>query len=257
LERLKNRGLKYRSDVVLVLVGWNDLVYSSLPSWKPGLDLSQIERAYQTAGSTRGDRPRLRDIVYGHSRLAAVVRDARNAVWNRWRIEELIRSRQVDSGTPFNEEALSLYVRNLERILQLCAEDGARMALIRWPALVTPHLADDSTVHRRLVPIYSNFPLSTGEILRWHERYSDAQQEFAARHHDVLFVDARTTFERMTRAERLDAFTDLAHLTARGNEVVAETVLEALEKAEMPSATPKARQAAAAAGETAHRQRRR
>lgn len=231
LIRLKDRGFKYQPDLVLVLVGWNDLVFSTLPSWKPDIDLSDIEQAYLKRPS-EGERNKLwgqiRIPLYHYSYVARLIRQARNSVWNIRRIQRLIRQRQENSGLPFNEDALKLYVENLERIYQVTITNGVRMGLIIWPTILSPELLDDTDLHRRLVVIYSNFPLSTRELWVWYHRYVEAQRQFAARHPDIIVIDAAAAFADKGKEERLRLFPDLAHLTIEGNRMLAEVILQVL-----------------------------
>ncbi len=230
LVRLEDRGLKYEPELVLVLVGWNDLVYSSRPRWKPGLGLSDIEEAY--VGKPEEPQTELwatvRMPLYRYSYAARLVRQARNFVWNRNRIQALIEAHGHDSGLAFNERALDLYLQNLERIRRVARAAGARTGVVIWPTILTPNLLDDLDVHWRLLNTYANFPLSTRELWVWYTRYVNAQREFAARHGDVILIDAAGAFLDKKKSERLGLFPDLAHLTVAGNRLLAQAVEEAL-----------------------------
>lgn len=242
LVRLVDRGLKYQPDLVLVLVGWNDLVFSSVPSWTPAMDLTRFEQAF--AGTPAADDSRrgwrlIRHTAYRLSYVARLVRQARNSVYNARRIQALIAQRQVDSGVPFNDQALRMYLANLERIHEAITTRGARLGVIVWPTILSPELLDDAEVHQRLVPIYSNFPLSTGELWAWYDRYAGAQQRFAARHAGVILVDAQRRMQGIPREARLRVFADLAHLTVEGNRVLAQIALAGLAAAGIvPGAPP-------------------
>ena len=69
--------------------------------------------------------------------------------------------------------------------------------------------------------LYTNFPLSGAEILAWRERYFRTQESIG-----VPLIDAAGAFEKLSKAERLETFTDLAHLTAKGNRLLAEAVAQ-------------------------------
>jgi lysophospholipase L1-like esterase len=238
LVRLQDRGLKYQPDLVLVLSGWNDLLYSSLPSWVPGMDLSKIEQAYAIPAEPRertGLWGKIRSPFYQHSYLARLARQARNRAWNARRVQALVTERQIASGIPFNGRALDLYLENLERIERRTTEAGARLGLILWPTLLDPDQLDDSEVQCRLLFIYSNFPLSTREIWAWYVRYIDAQRDFLKKHPKTIPIDAAAAFTALSREQRLRMFVDLAHLTLEGNQRLADVVLQALvERGEAP-----------------------
>ncbi len=226
LERLKRRGLKFQPDVVVLLAGWNDLGYSSRKDWKPGMDLTQLEEAYvnESVRST----PRLRDLFYRYSRVAASIRDFRNVRWNARRIEDLLNRSKAPSGIVFNDAALRLYVENLEKILGACQEARARLAVVLFPALPTPALAGDTEVARKMLVFLENFPLSVPDFLDWQSRYLQAIRDFGAAHPEVTLVDAYGAFQKLNRSERIAAFTDQVHLTPRGNELLGTTVFESL-----------------------------
>jgi lysophospholipase L1-like esterase len=238
LVRLEDRGLKYQPDLILLLTGWNDLLFSSLPSWAPDIDLSKIEQAYARGSQTpekAGVWAKIRVPIYEHSYVARLARRARNRAWNARRIQALVTERQIPSGIPFNRRALDLYLENLERIERRTTEAGARLGLILWPTLLEPDLLEDSEVQRRLLVIYSNFPLSTREIWAWYVRYIDAQRDFLKRHPKTIPIDAAAAFAALSREQRLRMFLDLAHLTVEGNRRLADVVLQALvERGEAP-----------------------
>ena len=231
LVRLQDRGLKYNPDLVVVLVGWNDLIYSALPEWTPGIDLSKIERAHwkpREAQRREGLWRRIRLSVYRVSYIARLVRQARNRAWNARRVQALIRERQKPSGLAFNERALAIYVQTLEQIYRVTKSHGARMGLIVWPTILSPELLDDPDIHRRLVPIYTNFPLSTRELWEWYLRYIEAQRQFARAHPDIVLIDVAAAFADKGKEERLRMFPDLAHLTVEGNRALAEVIRDVL-----------------------------
>lgn len=233
LSRLKERGLKYKPDIVLVLVGWNDLLYSSLTMWRPHTDAAQIEKA-RSEGYREGWgyrlRARLRAPMYRASFVARLLSKGVNAMRDARLRKTLIEKHEVDSGLKFNEDALALYVKNLEEIYRAVRQAGARMALITWPTIIGPGLLEDRDIERRLTPIQSSCPLSARELWSWYTRYEDAQREFGIAHSDIIFVDAASAFLEKDKQERLSSFLDLAHLTPRGNRELAELIMQELRK---------------------------
>jgi lysophospholipase L1-like esterase len=229
--RLANRGLKYDPDLVLVFVGWNDLAYSSLPHWKPGMDLTSLQSPSSTDSTEPNGRPssfwsRLRQSLYHASYVARLVRQARNNLRNRTVEAQL--TRRKDSGLPFNEAALKLYLENLETMYRACSANKVRMGLVLWPTLLSPELLDDEEVKKKLRFSFSIFPLSARDTWAWYQRYIEAQRDFAARHQDVLLVDAPAAFVEKSKPARLALFTDLGHLTPEGNQRLADACRRAL-----------------------------
>ena len=233
LQRLGNRGLKYQPDLVLVLVGANDLLFSSLPYWGPKINLSDIEQAYLKPVANAGSSTFwsiIRLSVYRYSYFARLVRQARNNIWNNSRIHNLIKEHQKNNGLEFNKSALDLYIHNLEKIYNTTKENGVRMGLVIWPVLPSAELINDPDINWRLRDIYSNFPLSNLQLWDWYIRYLDAQRQFALRHLDIISIDAAAAFEDKDKKQRLRLFVDMCHLTVEGNRLLAEVILNKLIK---------------------------
>jgi hypothetical protein len=230
--RAEDRGLKYRPDLLLVLVGWNDLAYSSLSRWVPGTDLTRILEPSATEGKSvalRGWWPRLGDTLCRFSYVARLVRQASHNVRNR-KDRGQSSGRDRNSGVPFNEEALKLYVANLEDLHRLASTNGVRMGLVLWPTLLTPENFKDKTVVDKLRFSFSIFPLSAPELWNWYQHYIDAQRSFAERHPDVILIDPIPAFALRTGAKRQALFADLGHLTAEGNALLGDTVFGELQR---------------------------
>lgn len=235
LRRLRERGLKYEPDIVLVLVGWNDMLYSYLPFWSQDIDLSKIEKAWasrknEMPGHRKGLLSKIRMSAYRVSYIARLVRAMRNFIWNAWRDMKLIKQRSSESGMEFNEEALRLYISNLEEIHDVTKAGGARMALITWPTIINLELLSDRDINRRIMSIYYNFPSSIYDIWKWYLRYTAAQREFAASHPDIVLIDAAKVFGEKGKKERLALFFDLAHPNGDGNSELAEVILGELKE---------------------------
>jgi lysophospholipase L1-like esterase len=235
--RMERRGLKYRPDLVLLMVGWNDMLFSSLPIWTPDIDLTRIEAAWLRASPeipTPTWKERVAAGLYRVSYFARLVRSARNAWYNDRSTAQLVAQRQRPGNTPFNEAALRLYVADLERIRRAAADAGARVVLLTEPTILAPDLLTDPDIQRKLINHYYSFPLSTPEMWAWHSRYVEAQRQFAASHPDVVLIDAEAAFAHCDKETRLRYFIDLAHLTPEGNRALASVVLEALRRGALP-----------------------
>lgn len=231
LKRLEIRGLKYQPDLVLLLVGWNDMLYSALPNWSPEMNLSTIVEAYAKPSNNdvkKGFLNRIRISIYRNLYIARFIREVRNAIWNKWHILDNIQRHQLPSGINFNEKALELYRDNLEKIYKVTGINGIRLGLIVYPTILRNDLLDDPGIHRRLIKFYRFLPQSTGELFYGYGRYKDAQLQFADSHADVILIDAAKPFADKNKDERLILFEDLNHPTAQGCRILADTVLKTL-----------------------------
>jgi hypothetical protein len=229
--RLERRGLKYHPDMVIALVGWNDLAYSPLSTWQPGMVLTQIPQALAPpVEEKQTPLVKTRDVLSQYFYSIRLVRKVRGYFINGPQIRSLTEQRQHDTGRPFNEEALKLYRQNLERIYQLTTANGARLGLVVWPNLLKTQLLSDPDIYPLMLVTYLHVELSTRELWAWYGRYVDALRQFGAQHPDVVLIDAEAAFARKDKAERLRAFVDMGHLTVAGNhdlgEVVANTLVQ-------------------------------
>jgi len=229
--RLQDHGFKYAPDLVVVLVGWNDLLFASTPRWTPGIDLSSFDDAFATPPpvETANVWNWIRGPLYRRSYVARLVREGRNAVRNAWAIQKLIERHQQPSGVPFNDRALTEYANNLERIHSEIVSHDAQMAVVAWPLILSPDLIDDDDVHRRIVQTYTNFPLSTRELFDWYQRYLAVVRRLPQTHPDVVLVDAAAAFAPLDKPGRLAAFVDIVHLTVLGNQRLADTIGDSLQ----------------------------
>lgn len=231
LARLKRRVLKYQPDLVLVAVGLNDLLFSTLPYWRPDLDLSDIDQAYEgdlVQDNRTGLWAKIRIPLYRYSYIARLIREARNGIWNYWRIKNTIRQHQRDSNIEFNRKALELYLNNLEDIYNVIQASSAGMGIFLWATVLNAELINDSSIHRRLVPICNCYSLSTRELFDWNRRYIETVREFCEIHPDIIPIDVETAFKHQGRKERLKLFIDFFHLGVEGQRLLSEIILDKL-----------------------------
>jgi lysophospholipase L1-like esterase len=201
LERVKHRGLKYNPDVVIAMVGWNDLHTSSLADWEPNINFARIfagfNRPYETIA---------------HSRLLALFYVGLARLRQR-------RILQRSNPRPFNERALELYRSNLEAMREASNSHGAVFALVVWPTLanVTPPPAN---FERKFLP------LSVDEFRELYGRYTQAIRQFARDHPDTVLVDPTEAFNASPL--KSDLFLDKAHLSPEGNRLLALEIARVL-----------------------------
>lgn len=228
--RLLRHGLHYAPDVLVVIVGWNDLYFGSRPNWRPRITLADFHEAHGTAaGAAAGSAPlvearswkaQLREM----SALVDTLAEVRARYFLAREYDERIKSsRQRDCGNPFNEAALADYRRELGALLETATAQGLPLALVRFPTLVSDGAARPEVQDKMLI-YYRNSPLCHREYREWHARYLEAIDAFAAAHPALILIDAHQAFEALPQAEKEALFVDLAHLTPAGNRLLAEVV---------------------------------
>ncbi len=227
LARYKNRAMKYNPDLVLVLVGWNDMLISSLPHWSPAMEWSGINRSRQASHATEAvlsQKSTWKHIVYRYSGIARLARWVRNQWWNWNNEKKIISSHQKDSGIPLNQTALALYEANLQAIHDVIVSSGAKMTLITWPTILSEDSIRNQALQKKIVNIYYNFPLSGRELWEWYSVYHEAQINFCLKNQDVLLIDAAREFAAQPLDAQMSLFSDFGHLTAQGNQALAQVI---------------------------------
>lgn len=229
VQRLERRVLKYRPEMVLVHVGWNDLTFASLPTWKPRVTLSDLEKA-DTKQPQQIEKPSLKRRVanwaYNTSYAIDLIGSIRNTRGDEKRRDQVIRSRQSRSEVAFNQKALDIYSENLEKIYECISKSGARMVLLTSSTILAPGLFNDFEINKKLYIYFANFPLSAEESYEWLLKYNEARRSCARNHPDIILVDLFEAFSGYGREDRLRLFSDLAHLTNEGNDLMARFVQE-------------------------------
>lgn len=175
--------LKYKPDVAIVSVLWNDVLYSCVDNWMPDYLLTQ-----------------------------------QPAVWRqfllRWSGVYRARVIQKPSALPRsdfeNGKAREFYTRNLDEIVQVCKRAGVRVVLLR-PSVDEGHIPTDGMkIWHSTVPKYR-----FAGLLRDYEAAMDG----VARRNGVPVLQHRLA---AARPEQSALFLDPVHLTGAGNEILAE-----------------------------------
>lgn len=232
--QFKKLGVTYQPDLVLVMVGVNDLLYSSRADWKQRVTLKDLFQEKPVSSSLSPDTKKsfwyiLRRQILRYSYLCRLFRESFIRLKNNiWTMPRIILQHQQDSGKKFNEEALQFYLNNLEEIYVMIIHSGAKMGIITYPTILSSKLVADRDIYNRIAKLYLNFPLSIRELLNWFERYKEEQVKFASRHKDVILIDAAEEAKDLDKKERMSFFVDWVHLTPAGNHFLARKVFHTI-----------------------------
>ena len=212
LARLQTRGLKYQPDLVIVLVGWGDLLYGMEPRWYPTVSLTDVPdaRAGQTPWrAARRSVLRLSFVARLVHRLRTLRRPTRVEV-----------ARTAERRRAFNQAALENYVANMEKIRDVVTGSGATLAVVAFPTLLTRGLLEE--LQR------SDTGPTLGDYADAIDRYRTAIRSLANRHSGVILIDAAEAFAAKAPAEQERLFVDPVHLSPEGNELLADIVRASL-----------------------------
>lgn len=231
LARLQLRAIAYKPDLVIVDVGWNDLLFSSSPQWREGYSLANLVDDYAQPPPQKTGWEKIRHSLYDHVRLAQAVRNVRNIWWNRAYLEHILTQRSVASSTSFNDRALALYLKNLDAIHDLVQSSGAAMAVVMWPTLLTERNLASREVRDSMKTVLMNFPLGIPDYLSWHGRYMEALAQWAQRHPHTDLFDWNVPFkDELTFEARQKYFVDQAHFSKAGHQRLADYMAPLIEK---------------------------
>jgi len=232
LERLKTRGLKYQPDLVILVVGKNDLIFSTLSYWRPKINLADIESAYQKKNSCQRINffKRIRLFLYKYFYTFRLVRNLFNSLGDFLYRTKIILQHKNDSKIPFNQQALDLYLENLGNIYGILKENNIGMALVIWPTILEEDLLNSPLIHQKLFLLYQHFPLSAKELLMWNKRYILAQKEFFRIHSDIILIDGEEFFLKNYGKKRIKLFKDFVHMNKEGTKIIAKLIYDNLVK---------------------------
>jgi lysophospholipase L1-like esterase len=228
--RLLRHGLNYDPDLLIVLVGWNDLYFGSRPNWRSRITLADFHEARESPSAsaepeTLSWKARLRQA----SVLVDTVAQVRADYFLAKQFNDSIKaSRQTQCVSPFNEAALADYRRELESLVESARARGLPLAVVRFPTLVNDDAEATPEVQQKMLTYYQNSPLCHREYRQWHARYLAIIDAVAAAHPELILIDVHAAFEALPDAQKAALFVDLAHLTPEGNRLLAEVVAERL-----------------------------
>jgi lysophospholipase L1-like esterase len=192
-------------DVVIVYIGWNDLMKTDPYGQSGENTLSAFVRSIDTLWITRG----IRKAVFFYLRPslnppATGPESYRNT---------------FEGFTPRR------YQDNLDLILQSIVDDGAVPVLLTLPTVVRPNMtADDLKEAGVFFPYYPS-AYAVGDFLQLVEAYNDVIRD-AADTHGVPLIDIASDFSGLTPST--DYFYDTMHLSEKGRRSLAQKVAEYL-----------------------------
>jgi lysophospholipase L1-like esterase len=223
--RLCERGFALNPHLVIAVVGWNDLVLASRPDWHPRIDLSKINPNY---GAEPTWAQRIVESFLSSFALTSMCKKRYDVFRARCINAKLIRSHANASGLQENAAAVAIYEQEITTITQLCSERSIKLVLIASPCLVAEDNANRPEVVNKLCNYLYHSPLSAIEFAIWYNSYMEALRRVVALTPSVHLIEADLIFRQLPPERRYEMFTDLVHLTIKGNNLLASLVVEEL-----------------------------
>ena len=214
---LVHRVLPLEPDLCVFLVAHNAFFDSMRDAWDPG------------APPGPEAPPSFKDWLSGASRLVALLdarkraRSAREDNKLGW-YEAHRKDRHASSFTePKNDifRGVPYFKKCLKRLATLCKSEGCACAFMTQPALYKDRMRpEEEAALQGVVVDGQNLPTATIKLAL--DAYDEATRE-VCREEGALLIDAARKVPR-----DLTCFVDDVHLTSKGNEAVAASVLEAI-----------------------------
>jgi lysophospholipase L1-like esterase len=217
LARLKEELLRYRPDLVTIYIGWNDLMREnpeSVASTGRFTFVGELlEGSYLAKAYTKLLFVYLRPLLFKPITDPAINR------------QEL---RFYDRYVP------TRYRANLESMLAILKENEIAAILFTLPTVVSVEMTDEQLKKQNVFFPYYAGTFSIGKFLSLQKAYNDVIRQ-VGRKHDVPVVELDVAFDTQDKTK---LFWDTMHPSAKGNVLIAQTVLEKLRTSGFADSNP-------------------
>jgi lysophospholipase L1-like esterase len=205
LARLKNELLLYQPDMVIIYIGWNDLMKVNPDNMTPTGQYTWVakllERSYLVKGLSKLIFFYLRPIV-----VSPQIGDDRSG------------------QLAFEEFVPTSYKTNLTAMVDILRDRDIAALLVTRPTAVHPHMSQEDLASRNIFFPYYAGSYSVGKFLGLHGAYNRAIRSVAAER-DVSLVDLDEIFNRY---DKKNLFWDTMHPNEEGHVLVARALFEKL-----------------------------
>jgi lysophospholipase L1-like esterase len=209
LDRIRRELIRYRPRLVIIYVGWNDLMKTD-PS------------------SSASDRYRLLAQIMNESYLIKAYKklifmDLRPRV-----------SRPTFSTDPRDVHAYDTFVpadyrSNLQDIVRVLRDHDTKVMFATLPTVVRPEMTLDELQRSRVFFPYFVGAYDVSRFLSLHQAYNRTIREIASREH-VELVDLAAAFD--TLETKTEYFWDTMHPNAKGNALIAASLFRRVRELE-------------------------
>jgi len=207
LARLKDELLQYQPDLVTIYVGWNDLMKinpansSATDKHKPLWNLlnqSYLMKAYSK-------------LIFFHLR-PLVIKPKLDG--------------DIEGSHAFDTFVPSTFQANLEAMAATLKEHHVQALFVTLPVVVRLRMTQDDLDRNHVFFPYYAGAYSLEKFLSLHRSYNTVIKRVAARN-QIAFVDLDAIFNQRNKDE---LFYDTIHLSDAGNRLVAESLVEPIER---------------------------
>jgi lysophospholipase L1-like esterase len=210
LERIRDELLRYRPQLMVLYIGWNDLMKID-PSrqqqvdeyrWLATLlDASYLVKAYKK-------------LLFLNLR-PLVLRPA--------------TAEQPDDARAFDDFTPSRYRSNLEEMIRLLRQHDVAVLLVTLPTVVQPGMTNEELQEAQVFFPYFSDAYGVSRFLSLHRAYNKTIED-VARQERAEMLDLARTFKALP--ERTSFFWDTMHPSEKGHAVIAETLFSRIKQLE-------------------------
>jgi lysophospholipase L1-like esterase len=217
LARLKEELLRYRPDLVTIYIGWNDLMKENPESAASTGRFKFVGELLESSYLAKAYTKLL--FVYLRPHLFRPITDP------------AINQQELHF---YDWYVPTRYQANLESMLLTLKENKIEAVLFTLPTVVSLEMTDEQLKRQNVFFPYYAGSFSIGKFLSLHKAYNDVIRE-VGRKHDVPVVELDVAFD--TR-DKTPLFWDTMHPSAKGNVLIAQTVLEKLRTSGLADSKP-------------------
>jgi len=206
LARLKEDVLPYEPDMVIIYIGWNDLmkVDPENPS-ETGKNVglaTMMERSYLMKA--------YRKLLFFYLRPLV--------------LKPKLVSDESDFHA-FDHFVPLVFQQNLERMIEILREKNIKSLLLTLPTVVSPDMTYEAIRRQNVVFPYYGGGYSVGRLLSLHGAYNNAIRRIASKH-GVPVLDLDMIFNRHNKNE---LFFDTMHPNVNGQMLIAQSILDTVQ----------------------------
>lgn len=223
---LETRLLSMYPKVIIVMIGWNDLVFSTLPNWQPYYT-SHMFTSNESLIQPQMDR--LKKVFIENNVFLKTL----NRFFSDKEVmddAQLMKSRET-SNNIYHTKALEIYVNNLKSIIGISQAHNITPIIVTLPSILSNNLSE--TDKKLMLTYLRNVP--NLNYLGWIElsrNYNNAIRE-VARQGNAQLVDLDEFFQSLPDNTKIESFFDILHPTASGNELISDLLYKELQRSNL------------------------
>lgn len=192
--------IKFSPDMIIVSLGWNDVIFATSQSWSPDIPIKSLSRIKFVR--------RLDNFMF--VKLF-------NELWLR---TKAFLKMDHPQKSLINEEALISFENNLTEIIRIAKDKNIKIALTTMPTVLQKNMSQEEKDKTK----QKTFKTSD-DMMSAFERFNDVIKKVAL-HNNVALVESR--FSSFDISDKNQYFIDYCHFNDEGNDKFAAEIYQKL-----------------------------